>query len=813
MEHYFILICKDFCIEQETFVLNYMKSLLPDQQKLKHLCTDSLPIPLLQCDLAYISVVNFYEKEELFEWKELKERTSFEPVISDCLKSVDKSLQVENVSKDHILSCHINHIADQLPSSGTYKLDVIICYDLLKEFSISSNIEFAGSLYRLAQWHGAYMVVAGLKETNELHLKEWLDVTGASILENELNSALGAVVWRGSIHSQPNTNTNNNPQELQLRLDYSENLIHLGSSTSQSTDAIMNCSEHLVLAPSLSFVDECNINTIPPYMISPITFRLSLYNSNDSSKLFEYLVKKNDVALIARLGYSINHDKLKADKSLSTSSWQKMIITGNVKFPEDSQPTTERYISFIITKSRKTDNIVVYPMRNPWDLNPQFYFTYLDALNTHLEPQIEENSGKCALEVKLPYLSEQGFGELFKKINILNVGAGEKCNGDHVNDPQHVCLMSVLESAAKGCTHPSMSLGDNASELLCEEIDPADWPERVHLLQKQICMEKEKAAAHPVSFQNLSPQRNQMNVCFTSEDASKYFEPTGEAKDKTKAEIIAPLYASKDVNKQEHDKVLKTVWPEVLKCKYDDIYYNSSSRAEELESMCNGLVRLYVQHETSCCCNREQIYPDAPILIRTRHRESSQKWKSPAKLRTPRKEKPGPINPFKLSQDNNKFVRRGSLSDLQSSRLLKKTGSFSNSMEKLVDLSRSRKQLMKSTNLLPVRQSPRKKKPVKYSQTSLSRQPKVAERNPSKSQTLPELAIKKLRVAVAQALEKNDINSDHSFFRPCFKRLFTICQAFVQDLPCKKGRTSEHMQKIADANVNQVIEFEKLKNA
>lgn len=35
----------------------------------------------------------------------------------------------------------------------------------------------------------------------------------------------------------------------------------------------------------------------------------------------------------------------------------------------------------------------------------------------------------------------------------------------------------------------------------------------------------------------------------------------------------------------------------------------------------------------------------------------------------------------------------------------------------------------------------------------------------------------------------------------------------VKDLPCKKGRTSEHMQKIADANVKQVGVFYRFANS
>lgn len=80
-----------------------------------------------------------------------------------------------------------------------------------------------------------------------------------------------------------------------------------------------------------------------------------------------------------------------------------------------------------MTMSRKTNSIVAYLLKNPSDLNPQFYFTYLDALNIQLDSRVEDIRPENSLEVNLPYLTEQGFCELVNKINVLDVSAGEKC--------------------------------------------------------------------------------------------------------------------------------------------------------------------------------------------------------------------------------------------------------------------------------------------------------------------------------------------------------------------------------------------------
>lgn len=66
-------------------------------------------------------------------------------------------------------------------------------------------------------------------------------------------------------------------------------------------------------------------------------------------------------------------------------------------------------------------------MSDPHKFNPQFYFTYLNELNTRPTLASDNNKERKDVQLEIPYLTESGFHSLVNKINILKVSMSKKC--------------------------------------------------------------------------------------------------------------------------------------------------------------------------------------------------------------------------------------------------------------------------------------------------------------------------------------------------------------------------------------------------
>ncbi|GIY11103.1 MTBP_C domain-containing protein [Caerostris extrusa] len=623
--------------------------------------------------------------------------------------------------------------------------------------------------------------------------------------------SLKCVVWRGALKLAENGHL---PSEIypgfQLRLDVLESEIILEESVSTNSEDLEpnlhgkpSCTRHnfcllwdhhpisvpvltdsyLILSPTLSMVDECSFTSIPPYIFANAAFRLLITEPNmfneKSSKFLDYLENKKG-AVIAQMGYSILMKKPKSDEFLNTNKWQKAISSGNIRLPEICLPIVDKCITFAITHSSKTGNIIAYPLRDTASLNAELVFLLTDNLNSKQDLNSSDSCDSdsdqalnCA-DLKFPHLSETVFYFLMNKINFLKMNKKENFNSEDL----HSCLLSIQEHASEQLASCSLFENVNLYDILHDEIDPADWPERVHLLQKQMLIDDDKTNVLPKFLHTPSPQV-QNNVCFTSEDADKYFHSSGEAKTSANAELISRLNKTLKPANVDYDNVLQSKWPEAIDLIYPDLYYNVDKQVEEKESVGNDMVRLYVQHETATTCNKQQVYPNAPIFVRTGTAAvktvRKMKWRSPSKqILLPKKS----LNlVYKTYVDS----KRASVSNSKSSASVDPDAK-SAKIEKPF-----KKQLKKPA--LPVRCSPRKKQPVVYSE--------VASRN---SQT-------------TQQKQSNSSDAAEIFksFSALFQKAFYNLSSFCARHPSQKGSTSEHMQKIADAHVKQVIQFEKQK--
>jgi hypothetical protein len=68
----------------------------------------------------------------------------------------------------------------------------------------------------------------------------------------------------------------------------------------------------------------------------------------------------------------------------------------------------------------------------------------------------------------------------------------------------------------------------------------------------------------------------------------------------------------------------------------------------------------------------------------------------------------------------------------------------------------------------------------------------------------------KLRGAVYDALTERGMKERDPLFRPCFKRLFDICNIFAKDMPPKnQSSTKQWLATVARQNSDSVISLEK----
>ncbi|KAF8776952.1 hypothetical protein HNY73_013885 [Argiope bruennichi] len=139
---------------------------------------------------------------------------------------------------------------------GSHKLEVILHSDILINFSVSEDAEFASALYRLFRWHGAHTTILQAEESDDSNIKKWCEIMDMEFLEDSTNHTLGPSVWRGD---------------------------------------------------------------------------LRFLNPN--------------VAFIVQMGYSIATNKPKPDRSLSTVKWQKMILSGDIKFYLSSEDVRKYFKS------------------------------------------------------------------------------------------------------------------------------------------------------------------------------------------------------------------------------------------------------------------------------------------------------------------------------------------------------------------------------------------------------------------------------------------------------------------------------------
>ncbi|XP_054917707.1 uncharacterized protein [Dermacentor andersoni] len=324
--------------------------------------------------------------------------------------------------------------------------------------------------------------------------------------------------------------------------------------------------------------------------------------------------------------------------------------------------------------------------------------------------------------------------------------------------------------------------------------DPADWPERLFLVSESL---KGSASGENRTMSNAGGSPGHKMLSISAAEIIKLFDESGRAK--RKPVHLVHIVGQSTKPSISRNQVESTYWPDVLQYKYHDMYYNTDS--EVLES--------------SCCAMREQCLVDETATTCTSSLESSTLPQSKSRKPSSKACVPARKSPQKRSLNRDRTALRGhqqkhSLSSTRNDRVAsaplrrspRKAASSQNMPRKTVPLVRNSPQAAASP--FQLRRSPRKN--IRKQECEESRRETV---DPVSGTAAEKLRLK-LRVAVANALEKNGVIQSSPLYKPCGKKLFAICSTFAQDL-VGSGRTSELLQKIADSHAKQVVKFEMLK--
>ncbi|KFM81298.1 hypothetical protein X975_05556, partial [Stegodyphus mimosarum] len=269
------------------------------------------------------------------------------------------------------------------------------------------------------------------------------------------------------------------------------------------------------------------------------------------------------------MGFSFVNELSKPDKAMSTGRWKKMVSTGNIKCPEKCVPPFESCFTFVITKSANSMTVVAYLLLDPKNFNANFYYNLTD-LKSEMNREGKNENKLTSLQV--PYLSPPLFQLLIRKIKMQRKSFHPKDKNESYSSSTelHGLLSNILKTFEKNLPIWELFRKANSCDVIYDELDPSDWPERVHLLQKQMHMEEIQKNLPMSKLLALGSKLNQHSVSFSSEDMEKYFKSTGEAKD-VAADSVSLLRDMTQRLKHDFETICKEKWPEILNCSYDDI--------------------------------------------------------------------------------------------------------------------------------------------------------------------------------------------------------------------------------------------------
>lgn len=687
----------------------------------------------------------------------------------------------------------IHDLLDKLPIPGTHVFDVIIDRNLFSDLDVKTNVLLYGSLLRAHVWHHAAFRPLGVG-SNSSQLNTWLDHLGVASVALE---AAWIPVWKGAVavgNSAPSCHF-----ELQCSVPAFE-LTALNKISASSEEKLLSeFQENVVWSSYLEILEEFAFSSLPMHLVIPLPFRLVPISTVHSmaAEFLKCQAADQERCVTVRLSYWDDVELKTKPSKPSTSQWRHSLLMERPLQPtlvvDQCLQEASGYLHFILVSSGSTS--LLFPLRKTPSSTPEMCL-YSGREGSSLPPIPE--SATVELLQDIPVICMSSILESVHRINSLRLAA----LGNFIASGQSTGLqieelensfdkMSVEESdwVIDASEKPSVSPSDHVT--FASLGDPSDWPERRFLVSESL---KGSASGENRTMSNAGGSPGHKMLSISAAEIIKLFDESGRAKRKP----VHPVHVVGQSTKPSisRNQVESTYWPDVLQCKYHDMYYNTDS--EVLES--------------SCCAMREQCLVDETATTCTSSLESSTLSQSKSRKPSSKACVPARKSPRKRSLNRDRTTQQGHQQKHSLS-------SACNDRAGLAPLRRSPRKAASSQNLqrIPlVRNSPQAAASPFLLRRSPRKNTRKRECDESRRETVDPVSGTaanlrlKLRVAVANALEKNGVIQGSPLYKPCGKKLFAICSTFAQDL-VGSGRTSELLQKIADSHAKQVVKFEMLK--
>lgn len=688
-------------------------------------------------------------------------------------------------------SRRMDHLLDQLPCPGAYTLEVIVDKDLFLDLDIESNVLLYGSLFRAYMWHHGAVRPLG-QGSNSEQLNSWLDNLG--LIGHALQAAW-LPVWKGHVSNGSSTSL------CHFELQCCVPVFELTALNSISEERIIN-EENVIWNSYLEVLEEFSFGSLPMHLIIPLAFRLLPTSSLQTMAVLlrNYQGTEEERCMTVRLSYWYGTELKTKPSKPSTTEWQDNLLR---EMPLQPTPVGDQcvqqasgHLHFILFTNGFTT--FLFPLRKtPAPVREMCL--YADRQSATLRTTVESATHELLQDI--PLVSTNSILDSVRRKNSLRLAALKKFIASGESSSIAVQELEkafnemtveesdwVIDASAKPSVVPSdyvtnVSLGD-----------PSDWPERCSLLFESLKSASEESCTMSAA---CGPDCKVLSI--SAAEIMKLFDESGRAKRKP----LHPVYPVGQSTKPSvsWDQVESTNWPDILQCKYHDMYYNTDS--EVLENSCCAMREQCLVDETASTCSSSL---ESSALPQSKSWIPSSKASVPVRMSPMEGSPSGDRTTLRSQQEKHSFGSRNGHAASALRRSPRKASLAQNHPLKTTPLVRSSSQAADSPFRL--RRSPRKSATKRGYDDS--RKGAAGTTGGTASATGAENLRLKLRVAVANALEKNGVCQSSSLYKPCGKKLFTICSAFAKDL-VGSGRTSELLQKIADSHAKQVIKFEMLK--
>ncbi|XP_064640695.1 mdm2-binding protein-like [Lineus longissimus] len=737
----------------------------------------------------------------------------------------------------------IHGLADNLPDSGYY-VDILWVLGDNQAPDISENVSLYGALKRMIEWHnGRITFVTSSVDTGHLAASPWVKFLQV-VIKTPADYLIEDLVWRGRINvtdqktkasltlpgfvlQASGDKISDSSADLMSKLFPKSPSPKRSHSVRKTRQDKSSQKEGLCLSSRLEFLEEIPYTNVPSFFVTNRRLELSLLETGSDSEageltksevLFNHIQQNKKMCSFMRLWFSTSQPKRikpvkKKDpnekEKTGTDIWQSKLLQNELTMPEQPLTGPLDYYTFLIHPGEK-GKLSAYLLRQPRELNGGVVeilmkcpgpvpinqshtqnvhqlLKQLPSMAPELITQMNEDIFGLQTTVLQKWIAEQeekeelatlSESELYFLLNTVRETYIGKVQEKIVSKPTKINDVSHLTFR----TPPS--------EL---DLDPCEWLERYALTERENTekMQRIKSMDRIGGVPPPPKEKEDDSLKLDAAQFLKMFAPTGAPVAECLSPIRCPNAKSRlKLPKYNSREVKNAEWPECTKYNYHGIYYNASSESELQEARFGRIRDRYIWHETSSTCTLEQKAKPATVAM----------------LKSCISTKP-------RDKIESKFPRNGSSDDFSRERRV----APKRSAAKTTDAPPSGKN-RKSPRLSKTEGANKSAGLTKPAEDQTQNDEAIAEtaldkkaRDKAKAISRSERHKRKLQSIVDDVLIKKGMTTDNPAHKACSERLFRVTKAFVMDLK-SSWNLSEEMRKIAEEQVQMVIDFQLKKN-